>query len=102
METSVTVRPSYEDTAAGITIYCGDCLTVLPQLPAGTIVDDAWDASWFDDPEEFREAAAYQWTDGNFGCDRNRSLVIQEPCDAAFPDLACGETITLITLETEP
>jgi DNA modification methylase len=31
------MRPYYEDTAAGITIYCGDCRDVLPTLEAGSV-----------------------------------------------------------------
>jgi hypothetical protein len=39
------------------------------------------------------------WTDGNVGCDCNRSLVIQRQCDPDLPDLDCGEDVILLALE---
>jgi hypothetical protein len=39
------------------------------------------------------------WTDGNFACDYNRSLVIQRQCDPDVLDLDCGEDVILLALE---
>jgi hypothetical protein len=44
------------------------------------------------------EASDYQWRDGNYSCDCNRSDFIQDQCDGSFPDLPCGETIVLVSL----
>lgn len=42
------------------------------------------------------------WTDGNYGCDCNRSAFIAElsfdPGADDFPELPCGQTIALIQL----
>ena len=39
------------------------------------------------------EAAIFMFTDGNYGCDCNLSLLINRQCDAKFPELECGKSI---------
>ncbi len=38
----------------------------------------------------------FMWTEGNFSCDCNKSLFIQEQCDASFPEMECGDEIKLV------
>jgi len=52
------------------------------------------------------EVAEYLYEEGNYACDCNRSLFLEQYCAVEFPDaseddfcpLPCGETITLIKL----
>jgi len=53
----------------------------------------------YEDAFEDAHMAEYQYTDGNYGCDCNRSLFIARHCDPDFPDMECGETIELLRLE---
>lgn len=41
------------------------------------------------------EGIEFSYTEGNMSCDCNRSRIINE-----LPDMECGETIELITLNT--
>jgi len=45
-----------------------------------------------------KESAEYMFTEGNYSCDCNLSLFIQEFCDDTFPKLECGNKIKLIDL----
>jgi hypothetical protein len=45
------------------------------------------------------EDADYMWTLGNYSCDDNRSIFIQDQCDPDFPYLDCGDTIELVKME---
>jgi hypothetical protein len=45
------------------------------------------------------QGAEFMWTEGNFGCDCNKSLFIQDQCDESFPDMECGDEIKLIGIE---
>jgi hypothetical protein len=36
------------------------------------------------------------WAEGNFSCDCNKSLFINEYCDANFPEMECGNKIKLV------
>lgn len=50
-----------------------------------------------DDPEwSAQQAAEWMFNEGNYACDCNRSLFINEYCDKDFPDMDCGDTIELI------
>jgi len=53
----------------------------------------------YEDAFEDAHMAQYQYTDGNYGCDCNKSLFIQRHCDPDFPDRGCGERIELVALE---
>ena len=48
-----------------------------------------------------KSSARFMWTDGNYGCDCNRSLFIQRQCDESFPEMECGDSIELTKLEIE-
>jgi hypothetical protein len=52
------------------------------------------------DYDEF-DQADFVWTDGNFACDCNRSIFINEINDS-FPLLECGDTIKLTELKPRP
>jgi site-specific DNA-methyltransferase (adenine-specific) len=63
------MKPYYEH--AGITIYCGDCREILPQIEAcASLVTDPpyginWSrATWKDDPEEYAELMRWLVTQG--------------------------------------
>lgn len=45
--------------------------------------------------------AVYCYTEGNFGCDCNRSEYIIYYCAPDFPDMECGDTIKLISITRE-
>jgi hypothetical protein len=44
-------------------------------------------------------SADFMFTDGNYGCDCNKSLFIGYHCDPNFPEMGCGDKIELISLE---
>ncbi len=44
------------------------------------------------------EAADFMFEEGNYSCDCNKSLFIQEHCDKSFPKMTCGQQIKLIEL----
>jgi hypothetical protein len=46
--------------------------------------------------------AEYLYEEGNYACDCNRSDFIAEHCDKNFPELECGDTVNLISLEPRP
>jgi hypothetical protein len=39
------------------------------------------------------------WTEGNYGCDCNKSIFIDKYCDKNFPRLKCGNTVMLVSLK---
>jgi len=41
------------------------------------------------------EAVRYMFFEGNYSCDCNKSLFIQQQCDMAFPMLPCGDEIKI-------
>lgn len=43
-------------------------------------------------------SAEFMFTDGNFGCDCNRSIFIGEHCDENFEPMECGDKIKLIDI----
>ena len=45
------------------------------------------------------DGALYMWESGNYSCDCNKSLFIQRQCDPNFPDMNCGESIELVSLD---
>lgn len=45
------------------------------------------------------ESAEFMYTEGNYSCDCNRSIFIQEHCDNDFPEMECGEEIKLVSLK---
>ena len=45
------------------------------------------------------EAARFMFFEGNYSCDCNLSLFIQEECDRNFPDLICGNEIKIINFD---
>lgn len=57
-------------------------------VPDGDDYDDPWHV-------------LFMWTEGNFGCDCNKSLFIQRQCDDDFPDRDCGDDIALVSLVAE-
>lgn len=64
------------------------------------VFDHKWCDSRAHADREYEESAAeYMWRDGNYGCDCNRSLFIARNCDEDFPEMPCGETIELVSLE---
>jgi len=48
---------------------------------------------------KYRDGLEFNWTEGNYSCDCNRSLFIKRQCDPDFPKMECGETIELVSLE---
>ena len=48
-----------------------------------------------------KHAADFMWTEGNYDCDCNKSMFIQEQCDPNFQELDCGDSIRLVNLEME-
>ena len=65
-------------------------------------IDDVWAWEWVD--EDTPEGMEFWWTEGNGGCDCNRSLYISKSYPD-FPELDCGDEIELksinITLDKE-
>ena len=52
-----------------------------------------------------QDAAIWMFTEGNYACDCNRSLFIQQEFgEDAIPELPCGDTIELLEyhIELEP
>lgn len=49
------MKPYYEDTKAGIVIYCGDCREILPQLPKVDLVltDPPYGMNWDTNSKRF-------------------------------------------------
>jgi len=47
------------------------------------------------------ESAEFMFFEGNYSCDCNKSMFIQEQCDEDFPDLNCGELINIISFDIE-
>lgn len=43
----------------------------------------------------------FMFEEGNYCCDCNRSIFIQEQCDENFKELDCGDEIELMKLEVE-
>lgn len=41
----------------------------------------------------------YMWEDGNYSCDCNKGLFIQRQCDPDFPEMKCGKSIELVSLD---
>lgn len=50
--------------------------------------------------EKDAEGVYFNWTEGNFSCDCNRSDFIARFCDEDFPELECGDTIKLTSLKS--
>ena len=50
-----------------------------------------------DTPDD-RAGLFYYLTEGNFGCDCNRSSYIRAQIDSEFAEMECGDTITLVAL----
>ena len=44
------------------------------------------------------EHAEFMYTDGNWGCDCNRSIFINDHVDDEFPIMVCGDKIKLVEL----
>jgi hypothetical protein len=42
--------------------------------------------------------AEYQYNEGNYACDCNRSLRIGQHCDNGFKEMPCGQSIELVSL----
>jgi len=49
--------------------------------------------------EQNTNAVYFNWTEGNFSCDCNRSDFIVQYCCSSFPELECGSTIELVSLK---
>ncbi len=56
---------------------------------------DTSDGSSNEVPDEVR----CLFEEGNFSCDCNKSALIRQYCDADFPEMDCGDSITLLTIE---
>jgi len=41
----------------------------------------------------------FMWEEGNYSCDCNKSLFIQRNCCPDFPEMECGDRITLVSME---
>lgn len=46
-------------------------------------------------------AALWMWTEGNYGCDCNKSIHIQQHCHNGFHWMECGELINLVSVVAE-
>jgi hypothetical protein len=52
-------------------------------------------------PDDYpEESARFLFAEGNYACDCNLSMFIQQQCDE-FPKLDCGETIDIVSIERE-
>lgn len=62
-----------------------------------------WDDHYiFEGQEPFGsplDGSRYMWEDGNYSWDCNKSLFIQRQCDSSFPEMDCGESIELVSLD---
>jgi hypothetical protein len=45
------------------------------------------------------EGWEYNWEEGNYACDCNRSSFINQYCDSSFKVLDCGNLIELVEIE---
>lgn len=45
------------------------------------------------------DGAEFMWTEGNWACDCNKSIFINEHCDNEFPHMECGEEIQLLEIK---
>jgi hypothetical protein len=50
------------------------------------------------DEYEYDEYPPFMWENGNFSCDCNKSMFIQE-VDEDFPELHCGAEIKMIDIK---
>jgi len=44
------------------------------------------------------DGAIYMWEEGNYSCDCNRSIFIQDKVDKSFEIMDCGDEIKLVEL----
>ena len=58
---------------------------------------DEFDDAYTDDDIKYQ--IERMWTDGDLGCDCNKSIYIGDQCDPDFPEMGCGEEILLKSLE---
>ena len=49
--------------------------------------------------EELKEAIEFNFEEGNYSCDCNRSIFIKRYCDHSFLEMDCGEKINLEKIE---
>lgn len=47
---------------------------------------------------EARYLAEWMYTEGNYGCDCNKSNFIRYSCDGKFPKMSCGDKIKLLSI----
>ena len=47
------------------------------------------------------ESVTFAFDEGNYSCDCNRSLFIQQQCDPDFEEMDCGGEIELVSLNLE-
>ena len=58
-------------------------------------VRDRWTVSPLGHDAETDSGVEFYYTQGNMSCDCNRADLIQAQCDPEYPELECGDTITL-------
>ena len=46
------------------------------------------------------ESVDFMWTDGNYACDCNRSILARE-ASADWPELSCGNEIEVVSIDFE-
>lgn len=51
--------------------------------------------------QEEQDHSLFMWTEGNFGCDCNRSDFIHDQCEPLFEEMSCGNMITLKELRVD-
>lgn len=44
-------------------------------------------------------SAKYIFEEGNYSCDCNRAIFISRYCNTRFPDMDCGDTIELVSVD---
>lgn len=50
--------------------------------------------------EGYPEASAiFMYEEGNYSCDCNRSVFIQQHCEPKFKEMGCGDKIELISIK---
>jgi hypothetical protein len=54
--------------------------------------------SW-DECRNATDVVYWMYEEGNYACDCNRSLFIGQECDEDFPEMPCGDTIELVSIE---
>jgi hypothetical protein len=64
------------------------------------VYPDSFDYQGWDTERNADHQVTHMYTEGNYGCDCNRSDFIRE-VDETFPEMECGDSIELVSIKEE-